>query len=92
MKKIKSMKQLRKEKRLLRQREKQLRGKINVGWDQLKEDLQPNNILKSMKHCKERGSSTNDENVFKSILSFGATLLARKLAKRAEEKFGNFFH
>ncbi|HET9744187.1 MAG TPA: hypothetical protein VFP97_00660 [Chitinophagaceae bacterium] len=90
MKKIKSLKQLRREKRLLRQREKELLFKINVGWEQLKENLQPQNILKPGIQCKERRPNTNDEKILKSLLSFGATLLARKLAKGAGEKFGGF--
>lgn len=92
MKKIKSMKQLRKEKRLLRQREKELLFRINVGWEQLKENFQPQNILKHVKQCNSRSSDTADENVFKSILSFSANILAKKFAKRAGEKFERFFN
>lgn len=81
MKKIKSLKQLKREKRLLRQREKELLFKINVGWEQLKENLQPQNILKPVIKCKESNPTTNGEKIFKSLLSVSATLLARKLAK-----------
>jgi hypothetical protein len=92
MKKIKDIKQLRKEKKLFLQREKELLRQINSGWRQLKEDLQPQNILKEQVRCKEETSGTRkEEGILKSTLSFGASLLVKKLAKRAEEKLEKIF-
>ena|SRR5688572_17208065 len=94
MKKIKNIKQLRKEKELLQQREKELLRKINSGWQHLKESLHPQNIIKEqVRKCKEESPGTaNEENIFKSILSFGATLLVKKIVKRTEEKLDKFFN
>jgi hypothetical protein len=94
MKKIKNEKQLRKEKKLLQQREKELLRKINSAWQQLKENLHPQNFIREqVRKCKEENSGTvNEENMFKSFLSFGATLLVKKIAKRTEERLENFFN
>lgn len=93
MKKIKSLKQLRREKRILRQREKELVRQINTGWQQLKENFQPQNIIREQTNrCKGRSSGEKDENILASSFSFAATLLARKFLKRAEEKFERYFN
>jgi hypothetical protein len=93
MKKIKNIKQLGKAKKLLQQREKELLRKINSGWQGLKEDLQPGNILREQKRkCREESSGTMKESILKSTLAFGVSLLAKKLAKRTEEKFEEFFN
>ena len=93
MKKIKNIKQLRKEQKLLRQREKELLQQINSGWQQLKENLQPQNILKvQVRRCKEENSeAAKEESILKSTLSFAISLLTKKLAKRTEEKLDKFF-
>lgn len=93
MKKIKNLKQLRKEKKLLRQREKELLCQINSGWQELKENLRPQNILKGqIRECKEeKPRVTKEASIFKSTLAFAVSLLAKKLAKRTEEKLEKFF-
>ena len=85
MKKIKNIKQLRKEKKLLQQREKELMWQIKSGWQHLQLDLHPQNII------KEHGRKCGEENILKSTLSFGASLLAKNLAKKAEEKLEKLF-
>jgi len=95
MKKIKNIKQLRKERRLLRQRENELLWKINSGWQQLKETLRPQNLLKEqIRRCKEGNPGTvkEKESILKSTLAFGVSLLAKNLAKRTEEKLEKFFN
>ena len=94
MKKIKNIKQLTKEKKLLQQREKELLRQVNSGWQQLKENLQPQNILKEqVRRCKEENSKvTKEESILKSTLSFAVSLFAKKLAKRTEEKLEKFFN
>ena len=93
MKKIKNIKQLRKEKRQLWLREKELMWQINSGWQQLKENFHPQNILqKQINRCKEESSRpVREESILKHTLSFAASLLAQKIAKRTEEKLENFF-
>jgi hypothetical protein len=94
MKKIRNIKQLRKEKKLLQQREKELLRQINSGWRQLKVNLHPQNILKEQvqRRAEEDPEATKDENILKSTLSFAASLIARKIAKRTEEKLEKFFN
>ena len=94
MKKIKNIKQLRKEKKLLREREKELLSQINSGWQQLKENLQPQNMLKEqMTRCKEENlKATKEEGIFRSTLSYAVLLLAKRLAKKTEEKLEKFFN
>jgi hypothetical protein len=94
MRKIKNIKQLHKEKKLLHQREKELIKEIGSGWHELKKDLRPGKILQEqIRECREEKDVRNvyEDNIFKSILSFSASLLARKLAKRTEETIGRFF-
>ena len=94
MKKIKNIRQLRKEKKLLQQREKELLWQINSGWRHLKEDLHPQNILREQViKCKEENSgASKGESILKSTLSFAVSLLAKKLAKKTEEKLEKFFN
>ena len=94
MKKIKNIKQLSKEKKLLQQREKDLLRQINTGWQQLKGNLHPQNRLKEqVKRCKEENwRATKEESIIKSTLSFAASLLARKIATKAEEKLEKIFN
>jgi hypothetical protein len=94
MKKIRNIKQLRKEKKLLQQREKELLRQINSGWRQLKVNLHPQNILKEQvqRRAEEDPEATKDENILKSTLSFAASLIARKIAKRTGEKLEKFFN
>jgi uncharacterized protein (UPF0335 family) len=94
MKKIENIKQLRKEKKRLWQREKEVLWQINSGWQQLKGNLHPQNILKEqIRRCKQENSgTTKEESILKSTLSFGAALLAKKLAKKTEEKLEKFFN
>lgn len=91
MNKIRSMKQLRKQKKLLRQREEELLFKINTGWKHLKENLRPHNFLKQIMQCDHRSSSANNKSKFNSIFSNGMTLLVKILIEKAEEKFSKYF-
>ena len=93
MKKIRSLKQLKKEKRMLRQRERELIRQINLEWQQLKENFRPQDIFGAQTNrCNGKDPGEREENVFKSIISFGAMLLVKKLVKRAEERFERYFN
>lgn len=84
---------MKKAKRLLQQREKELLRNIRSEWQDLKKNLYPQNILKEqIKKCeREYATSARDESFLKSTLSFVASALTRKLAKKAEERFERFF-
>ena len=94
MKKIKNIKHLKKEKKNLQQREKELLRQISSGWHELTEGLRPKKILgEQLRRCRDEKEkrAIDDDNILKSILSFSATLLARKLAIRTGEKIESFF-
>jgi hypothetical protein len=94
MKKIKNMKQLREERRRLQRREKELEWQINKSWQHLKESIRPEEFFKERIRKEEsfRRPGPNGESILQSTLSFGAGLLARTLARKAEEKLGRFFN
>ena len=94
MKKIKSILQLREEKKLIKQRQAALEDKIRSNWNELKENLKPVNIAKeaieNVLH-KKAAAFTNDRGFIKSALSYGITLLGKKLAEKAGEKLSKIF-
>ena len=87
------MTQLRAEKRRLKRREKELEWQIGKSWKHLKETLRPEMIFKKkFREEEEFGAGKRDGNtILQTTLSYGAGLLARKLAKKAEAKLGKFF-
>jgi cell division septum initiation protein DivIVA len=94
MKKIKSKKQLQAEKKRIQQEVKELEKKIRSNWNGLKESLQPANVAKGalnkvMQH--NTADNINGESVLKSTFTYGASLLAKKMADKAGEKFSKFF-
>lgn len=94
MKKIKSIKQLRTEKKRLRKRKSDLEEKIKNNWEGLKRDFasgkQQKNDSGSAYNEKE-ANGNRQESFFEDILAFAAEKFARKMAGRAEEKFGEWF-
>ena len=84
---------MKKAKRILQQREKQLLHNIRSEWRDLKKNLYPQNIFKEQikKYEREYSTSAREESFLKSTLSFVASALTRKLAKKAEERFERFF-
>jgi hypothetical protein len=94
MKKIKSIKQLKAEKKLMKQRQAELEDKIRADWKELKERLRPVNITKDAIESvllKKASAVSNNVGVIKNALTYGITLLAEKLAARADEKLNKIF-
>jgi predicted nucleic acid-binding Zn-ribbon protein len=94
MNKIKHMGQLGAEKKRLQQQENQLERKISNSWKELKDKLRPQTMAKEalgkwMDNKTE--ANANDGSIFSSILSYGASLLAKKFSTKAEQKFQTFF-
>ena len=95
MKKIKSIKQLKAEKKLIKQRQVALEEKIHADWKELKERLRPVNITKdAIESILRRKVSNvmNDGGIITNSLSYGIALLAGKLAEKTGEKFNKIFN
>lgn len=94
MKKIKSIRQLRAQKEHVSLRLDYLEHTMQQQWKELKQELKPSNIIKdsvaSILKKKAEPDFQNDS-FLKSTFTYGASLLAGKLADRAREKFSNVF-
>lgn len=91
MKKIKSIKELQAEKKLIWQRQEALENKIRENWKALKEQLKPVNIAKdAMESILHKKASTvmNEGGIINSSLCYGISVLAGKLAEAAGKKLG----
>ena len=94
MKKIKSKKHLLAEQRRLRFRREELERKLYFQWNELKDGLRPINIAKdTFSSFMNRKAAENlvDENILKSTLNYGISLLVKKLTDKAGKKFESLF-
>ena len=81
MKKIKSLKQLQAEKKLLKQRQEALENKMRSNWNELKDSMKPLNIAKNALGTvlKAGAASTlNGKGMVRNAVTYGVTLLANK--------------
>ena len=91
---IKSIKQLRTEKKRLAQHQYELEKKIQRIWGELKESIKPVNIAAEAfsDAIKNNTKKNNDHNgILKNIFAFGVSILAKKLADKTGEKLGKMF-
>lgn len=94
MKKIKSIKQLKEEKKRLKQQQIGLENKIQTSWNELKEQLKPANMATdTLNEVIKKGtaSNLNDDSILKNTFTYGVTLLAKKIAEKAEIKLNKIF-
>lgn len=94
MKRIKNIQQLQTEKRRIQQHQQNLEDTIRSNWYELKEILKPANVAKgalSKVMQDETADTINGESILKSTFTYGASLLAKKMADKAGEKFNKFF-
>jgi len=94
MKKIKSIRQLRSEKKRMLNEQEELEACIGKKWNELKESLQPVNFAKDTLDSvlrKKTASFMQEDNILKDTFTYGAALFARKFADKAEEKFEKIF-
>ncbi len=71
-----------------------LEEKVRNNWHKLKETITPSTIAKGAlnKVLQDKTEENmNGESVLKSTLTYGVSLLAKKLADKAEEKFDKLF-
>lgn len=91
MKKIKSIKHLRAEKRKLQKRKSELEEKIKISWTDMKRNFING---KFQKNYSEEKHAINDENsrdgFFDELFTFLAGQVVHKMAGKAEEKFGEW--
>jgi hypothetical protein len=90
IKKIKSRKQLKAEKKRIRVRREELEKKIRVKWEELKESLKPANMARETLQNLIRGKTAQnleEESILKSTLNYGISLLAKRFTDKAGEKF-----
>ncbi len=90
MKKIKSLKQLQAEKKLLQQRQEALEGKMRSNWNELKESMKPLNIAKhALGTVLKVGAATtlNGKGMVKNAVTYGVTLLANKFIDKWSNRF-----
>jgi hypothetical protein len=95
MKKIRSKQQLEAEKKRMQKEILQLEEKIRDNWHELKQSLQPSSVAKSMLNKVVKNQTENaingDESILKNTFTYGVSLLAKKLADKAEEKIDRIF-
>jgi predicted nucleic acid-binding Zn-ribbon protein len=94
MKTIKNIQQLQSEKKRIKQQQQNLEDKIRSNWNELKESLKPANVAKgalSKVMQNNTADNINGESVLKSTFTYGASLLAKKMADKAGEKFNKIF-
>lgn len=94
MKKIKSIRQLRSEKKRMLNEQEELEARIGRKWNELKESLQPVNLAKDTFDAvfwKKTASFMQEDNILKDTFTYGAALFARKFADSAGEKFEKIF-
>lgn len=92
MKRIKSIKHLRSEKRRLRERRTELEKAIKYDWKDLKESFRPGKVATDFFNCN---SENKEEKSGRSFFTEGASQFAasfaRKMAEKLQEKLGTWF-
>jgi hypothetical protein len=94
MKKIKSIKQLKAEKRRLRKRKSELEEKIKTNWGSLKQNFFSGKSEKNYSAGTDNGKeehANKQDGFLESLFAFVAKKFARKMAGKAEDKFGQWF-
>jgi len=93
-KKIKSIKQLKAEKKRLVEQQLLLEERMRGNWSALKEGLSPANIAKDTIGSFYRGvtnMTVNKEGIIKGAIALGVGLLAKKITQRAGARLKKMF-
>lgn len=94
MKKIKSIRQLKAEKKRLQQQQAELEHRITGQWVALKSSLKPASLAKNAYNTmmdNKAEANYNDGSILKSTLNYGISLLTKKFTEKAGEKLGKLF-
>ncbi|MBL0337473.1 MAG: hypothetical protein IPP73_19805 [Chitinophagaceae bacterium] len=94
MKKIKSIHQLKEEKKRLKHRQAELESRIRGNWTELKSMVKPAGLAKDL-YCSmmngKAAEKTCDSNVVGSTINFFFSSLAKKITEKAGEKLNSLF-
>lgn len=85
MKKIKSIGQLREEKRRIREKEKMLEGRIQENWASLKSGMRPMNVVIDILGSvfqKKTADAAQGSGLVKDAVVYGVSFLASKFLNR----------
>lgn len=94
MNRIKSIQQLKFEKKQLKRRAAELENNIMSNWKELRKALKPGTISKDILIEETRSGidqSSHGGNLLKNTLRYGLTLMAKKITDKAAEKIGGIF-
>lgn len=93
MRKISSLRDLKKEKKRVRKRQEELETTIRQNWTSLKQQLRPGTMAKEALHTAmdSKKEEYTGNNLFKETLQFGISLLAKKFTDKAGEKLTTIF-
>lgn len=94
MKKIRNMRHLKAEKKKLKTRQEELEKNFGNDWSQLKETLHPKRVAGDVVRSwmnKKTNDLVNRKTILQSTLSYGASLMAKRFAEKAEEKIDRLF-
>lgn len=94
MKKIKSIKHLKEEKKRLHRRQAELEQKISGQWSALRSSLRPATLARDAynKMMDDKAEENyNNGSILKSTLNYGISLLTKKFTEKAGEKLGKLF-
>lgn len=94
MKKIKSIQQLKAEKKRIARQQADLESKLRGQWTDLKVSLKPANIAReaySTVMNNKAAENNNTESILKSTLNYGVSLLTKKITDTAGKHLGKLF-
>ena len=89
MKKIKSLQQLQCEKKKLEEQQEELEKRMEYIWKEVKNSLTPRQMAKEKKKKLIQSylsKNLSDQSLLKTTLTYGATIIAKKLVNKTEDK------
>ncbi len=95
MKKIRNMRHLKAEKKKLKNRQVELEKRFGTDWNELKETLHPKSLAGDAFRSwmdKKTYDLSNRKSLLQSTLSYGASLIAKRFAEKAEEKINSLLN
>jgi hypothetical protein len=94
MKKIKSIQQLRAEKKRIKQEQLEIENKMGEHWTELKETVKPANIAREAIGSifrKKTAENQPESKLLNTAINIGVGLLAGNLTEKALQKLGKIF-